>query len=243
MTKTTYLELQKHTIGATTGWGTQQNNNYDLIDAEFSRLNDLITGGASAVEGAYPVGSLFLSTIATDPATQLGFGTWAPFAEGRAIVGVGTADGVSWATEQNRGAAERNIGVNNLPSHTHTVGGLTAAAAGLHSHAAGTLEVGDDVPTVTNINDLGGVDNVKATVVARGSTPTTNGYRVDAADATNNPHIELAGNGHSHSMSGNTAQAGSHTHNITGTIDNTGGDDPLNVIQPSIGVYIWKRTA
>jgi len=37
---------------------------------------------AADVENAWPIGSVFLAVVATDPATLLGFGTWARIAEG-----------------------------------------------------------------------------------------------------------------------------------------------------------------
>src|SRR5688572_6930180 len=43
--------------------------------------------GSGDASAAWPVGSVFLSVVATDPATLLGFGTWAAIAAGRMLVG------------------------------------------------------------------------------------------------------------------------------------------------------------
>jgi len=40
-----------------------------------------------SAEGAYPVGSFFFSALSTNPAEQLGFGTWVPVV-GRVLVGL-----------------------------------------------------------------------------------------------------------------------------------------------------------
>jgi hypothetical protein len=40
---------------------------------------------------SWPVGSLFLSTVSTDPALLLGYGTWVLYAAGRVLVGIDPA--------------------------------------------------------------------------------------------------------------------------------------------------------
>lgn len=69
----------------------------------------------------YPVGSIYLSTMNTDPATLFG-GVWTPFGEGRCLVGVDTNQ-----TEFN--TVELTGGSKYLQSHTHTMD-----LAGNHTH-------------------------------------------------------------------------------------------------------------
>lgn len=45
-----------------------------------------------SLTNAWPVGSLFLSTVSTNPATLLGFGTWVAYGAGRCFLGVGTGN-------------------------------------------------------------------------------------------------------------------------------------------------------
>lgn len=40
----------------------------------------------------WPIGSVFISTVATDPAASLGFGRWSAIGAGRALVGVDAGD-------------------------------------------------------------------------------------------------------------------------------------------------------
>lgn len=47
-------------------------------------------GGGSGSE--LPVGAIFVSIDPTNPATTLGYGTWAAFGTGRVLVGVDTGD-------------------------------------------------------------------------------------------------------------------------------------------------------
>jgi len=48
------------------------------------------SGGPSGE--AFPVGSVFISVVATDPATLLGYGTWAAFGSGKVLVGLDPGD-------------------------------------------------------------------------------------------------------------------------------------------------------
>lgn len=41
---------------------------------------------------SFPVGSVFISAVSTNPATLLGYGTWSSLGEGRVLVGVDTSD-------------------------------------------------------------------------------------------------------------------------------------------------------
>ena len=66
---------------------------------------------AAAMAVLYPVGSIYTSTVITNPNTLFGFGTWVAFAAGKVLVGVDT------------GFAAGTTGGNyssSLPSHTHT---------------------------------------------------------------------------------------------------------------------------
>lgn len=47
---------------------------------------------AGSVADAWPVGSIFVSVSATNPATTLGFGTWSSFGSGRVLVGLDSGD-------------------------------------------------------------------------------------------------------------------------------------------------------
>jgi hypothetical protein len=63
-----------------------------------------ITG---AVERAYPVGSFFVSAMPTNPAVQLGFGTWSPVL-GRVLVGIDPTQ-VEFDTVLETGGAKTHV--------------------------------------------------------------------------------------------------------------------------------------
>jgi hypothetical protein len=63
----------------------------------------------------YPVGSIYISTSSTSPATLFG-GTWTAIGGGRVLQ---TVSGSSPAAGQNYGQNSRSITVANMPSHNH----------------------------------------------------------------------------------------------------------------------------
>ena len=70
----------------------------------------------AALQAVYPVGSIYTSTIATDPGTTFGFGTWAAFGAGRVLVGQDTGDAAFDVLEETGGSKDAT-----LPSHTHSI--------------------------------------------------------------------------------------------------------------------------
>jgi len=82
----------------------------------------------------YPVGSIYMNAaVATNPATLLGFGTWAAYAEGR--VPVGKASSGTFDTLNATGGAETDshtLTEAEIPSHYHDSihGGSTSGRPG-----------------------------------------------------------------------------------------------------------------
>ena len=88
--------------------------------------NLTITGALSAGSGLvtmaeiYPVGSIYINAaVTTNPATLLGFGTWAAFGSGRMMVGYDATDGDFDALQETGGAKTHTLSISEMPSHTH----------------------------------------------------------------------------------------------------------------------------
>lgn len=81
----------------------------------------------------YPVGSIYMSTVSTNPATLFGFGTWEAMPAGRVLLAQGKS---SWGTTYNAGStggeATHQLTVGEIPSHNHT-GSINTA--GEHTHS------------------------------------------------------------------------------------------------------------
>ena len=70
----------------------------------------------ATLQAIYPVGSIYTSTVATNPATTFGFGTWAAFGAGKVLVGQDTGDASFDVLEETGGSKTAT-----LPSHTHAL--------------------------------------------------------------------------------------------------------------------------
>jgi hypothetical protein len=69
----------------------------------------------------YPIGSVYLAVVSTNPATLLGFGTWSRIAEGQMLVGYKSGDADFGTVEGTGGAKTVSIAHTHTgPSHTHT---------------------------------------------------------------------------------------------------------------------------
>jgi hypothetical protein len=69
---------------------------------------------------AFPVGSVFIAVVATNPATLLGYGTWSAFGTGRVLVGQDTGD-VDFDVLEETGGSKTN-------THNHTTDGAGSIA-------------------------------------------------------------------------------------------------------------------
>jgi len=89
------------------------------------------------------VGGLYLSTVATDPATLLGYGTWAAYASGKAIIGQDAGDADFDTLEETGGAKTVACAgsVADHASHTHSV----TSNVSVDAHAAHTHSVTSNV--------------------------------------------------------------------------------------------------
>ena len=78
----------------------------------------------TALQAIYPVGSIYMNAaVSTNPATLLGFGTWAAYAEGK--VPVGKASSGTFDTLNATGGAETDshtLTLSEIPSHNHSNG-------------------------------------------------------------------------------------------------------------------------
>ena len=94
---------------------------YARINQDGSCLEfvDAAPGGGGGE--AFPVNSVFLSVVSTNPATLLGYGTWSAFGAGRMLVGFNASDPDFDTVEEVGGSKTATLAEANLPSHTHAV--------------------------------------------------------------------------------------------------------------------------
>ncbi len=107
----------------------------------------------------WPIGSIFMATVSTNPATLLGFGTWVAFAQGRALFGAGTSDQV-FTPGASGGESNHTLSTAEMPAHSHT---FRDSANPVFHISAGTYTWVDDyngaVTGDTSIAGSGGAHN------------------------------------------------------------------------------------
>jgi microcystin-dependent protein len=131
------------------------------------------------VDRCYPVGSIFLSVLPTNPAEQLGIGTWIAFAAGRALVGLDASDADFNAAEKTSGAKTATLTEAQLPAHTHlqdahnhlqaahthVVTSQTATTGGATSYEHGVLDTSSTEAEATEVTGATTAVNQAATAV------------------------------------------------------------------------------
>ena len=120
------------------------------------------TDCTDTLKKVYPVGSIYMSTVSTNPATLFGFGTWEAMPAGRVLLAQGKS---SWGTTYNAGStggeATHKLTVGELPSHGHSASTNTANLTG----NANSIGINYDEVSVSGIisknrgNDYGGTNN------------------------------------------------------------------------------------
>jgi hypothetical protein len=117
---------------------------------------NLTAAQVNALLQPFPVGAVFISVVATNPATLLGYGTWSAFAAGRMLVGHDAGDADFDTAEETGGAKTSSAVVNHThdvtitdPGHTHT---QTTSATDGASTRADSSSGGATYNNVANIN-------------------------------------------------------------------------------------------
>lgn len=106
----------------------------------------------------YPVGSIYMSVVSTNPATLFGFGTWVAWGAGRVPVGVDTGQTEFDTVEETGGSKTHQLTESEMPSHYHTVNSfLTDTGSGAGGIQRASIAVEDlSYNTAGNTNSKGG---------------------------------------------------------------------------------------
>ena len=92
----------------------------------------------AALAALHPVGSIYINaTVATNPGTLLGFGTWTAFGAGRVMVGFDSGNALFDTAEETGGVADAT-----LPSHTHTATSTVTDPSHAHTYNQPVGQVG-----------------------------------------------------------------------------------------------------
>lgn len=175
----------------------------------------------------YPVGSIYMSATLSTPeaVAQLFGGTWEAWGQGRVPVGVGTADGKTFAANETGGAKDAIV-----VSHGHSVTGqMTQEGAHIHN-----------ITFESTYSDFIHSPNAVSSRQAKLDLDTSASYYY--------LRISDQGMGRSLGRSGvagdvRETEAGQHRHTWSGSVTTVGSSGTNKNLQPYITCYMYKRVA
>jgi len=179
------------------------------------------------LQAAYPVGSVYLAVVNTNPGTLLGFGTWSQIAQGQALFGQKGSDTDFDAAEKTGGSKTSDV----LLAHTHAI-----TDPG-HNHTQDAHNHTQDPHThIQNPHQHGmaeGQTDGAGTFSDRSNAASAATMLTDNATATNQDATAT-----------NQDATAANQANTTGiTVDSAGSGTSFSILPPYFTLYCWKRTA
>lgn len=192
----------------------------------------------------FPIGSIYLSTTATNPSSYIG-GTWEKYGQGRTLIGEGTgvdSESLEKTFENGTTGGQYNhlLTTSELPSHNHTVLPVGTIQSTFVGKAVNTSAAGSHAHNFSNGGTalvIAGTTSNSTMLDAEGFSNSVGGWFQKARKDIST--IAAEGN-HSHSIT----PTGSVTSRFTGTqttTSSTGSGSAINKLQPYIVTYMWKR--
>lgn len=188
--------IDNTTIGGTTAapgtFSTLTSASVDInggaIDGTAIGANSVSTGNFSGVSISgtdifskiYPVGSVYVSTSSTNPATLFGIGTWVSIGSGRVLQAITSGTGGANAGSSSKTVSISITSTGTLPNHTH-------------QWYDGTRSSGSTIDFFTG--DSAGSFNAAGNAVNFSGDPDQGNYYT--ANPYSNPSISVSGSGSS----------------------------------------------
>lgn len=169
----------------------------------------------------YPIGSIYSSTVSTNPGTLFGFGTWVAYAAGRVLLG----NGGGFSAGTTGGSADATVVAH---THTLTASGTSGGQSQTHTHSISVSDPGHAHTWSANYNG-GSISGAQINSPNQGGTTGT--YNTSTATTGITASAGNASVDHTHSLS------------VSGSTDSTGGSATNANLQPYVVVYMWNRTA
>lgn len=239
----------------------QDIENLTLSGADLTALQSLL--GISGSSQAFPVGSIFVSAVSTNPATLLGYGTWSQVAQGQVIAGFKSGD-ADFGTLGGTGGAKTvaSAGSNSAPTFTgsamtgvgYTPAGTVAApvftgnALAAHTHQVTAAGTNASVTVATTSGSKAGTSAGAFTAiggVSPGSSFTVGAQTFTGSAVTSgNPSATLTPSGTNSAPAFTGTPATINPGTPAGTVSApTFTGSATSVLQPFLTVMIWQRTA
>lgn len=124
---------------------------------KYNYLVDLMSKYSSELfNNIYPVGSVYISVVPTNPSTLFG-GTWAVFGAGRTLVGIDSTDTDFDTAEETRGEKTVTLDTTMIPAHKHQTPILTYSG---DKPAVAGADANYDTAALMQNGTSGGIDTL-----------------------------------------------------------------------------------
>ena len=97
-----------------------------MNDSNGDKIDDTYLKKATVIDVIYPIGSIYMSMSATNPADLFGVGTWKRISQGRMLLG---ADDSTYKAGATGGEATHTLTAAEMPAHSHGI-----STSGDHNH-------------------------------------------------------------------------------------------------------------
>lgn len=172
---------------------------------------------AEQLNRAWPIGSIFITVSNQNPEALIG-GKWKRIGEGRCLVGVSDARGITLRKEG--GSTSVTLSNANIPSHDHSIN-ISGSTSGVRDHTHTARDTTSFIKMDEEYRD--------------GYHMTTQHDDGERYRRTRYYHNDTTYN--------NTSGAGGHSHtvNVSGNTSRVGNGAPINIENPYLGVFMWER--
>lgn len=230
----------------------------EINQTKHIKVENLTVNTAVILAAVYPVGSIYVSALSTNPGTLFGFGTWSAFGAGRVLAGIDVGQTEFDVALETGGAKTHTLSAAEMPVHTHVQNAHTHTqdahthTQNAHTHTQNAHTHIQDAHT--HIQDAhnhtwGQLGKWWATWVSGsgywGVSSEANDFTGGSATPTNQNTTPT--NQNSTPTNQNTTPTNQNTtstnQNATPTNQNTGSGTAHNNLPPYIVVYMWRRTA
>src|SRR5688572_10208513 len=154
--------IQTHIASAHAPSNAQKNSDITKAEIEAKLTGEISSHTHAGGSQAFPVGSVFIAVVSTNPGTLLGYGTWSAFAAGQMLVGIDAGQTEFDTVEETGGAKTHTLQISEMPAHTHIITSQTATTGGATSYEHGTLDTSSaeaEATEVTGSTGGGGAHN------------------------------------------------------------------------------------
>jgi len=177
-----YLTTQAVAFGGNITAPTQTTGNNTTRVATTAFVKTAID---TAIQLLYPVGSVYTSTVSTNPNTLFGFGTWTAFGAGRVMIG----NGGGFTAGDTGGSADAVV-----VSHTHTATSTSASTSTVtdpgHSHTYNSSGIDGSIDGSGSSSRLTGNTSSATTGISVSTATTTSTTNASTGVSGTNANLQ-----------------------------------------------------